>query len=96
MTSEEKLWIRNHRLKNAYWKNYFEHEHMEMGKRDFGNIKNMTIMIRDILDAKANRTHELRFSKNPHVAQLAKLAGLRSNGTKNKQQIIIEQIIKNI
>ncbi|MFZ2969935.1 MAG: hypothetical protein WA063_02200 [Minisyncoccia bacterium] len=87
---------KKYRIKNTSWIILFAHKDNGWNTEDLGSLQKITTMMRDILDAKANRTHELAFSKNPHVAQMARLAGLKLNGTKINLPMIVEKIIGNI
>lgn len=96
ISDEEEDWIKEHRIENALWKKYFLFKKDFATNGFFDNRKNAMIMIRDILDAKAKRKKENSFVKNPHLAQLSNIVGLKVNGKKINQKELENEIINKI
>jgi len=94
MSAEDEQWIKKHRMNNT-WNIYFL-DRSNGWREKVMSIKTAKTMSRDLLDAKKNRIIESPFSKNPHLAELSLMLGLKIIGKKiseaETKKIIVESI----
>lgn len=95
MSDEDEKWIKQHRTKNDLWNIFFLQR--ENGWREkAAGTKTAKTMSRDILDAKKNRIIEGPFSKNPHLAELSSMMGLKIAGKKMTEAKVKDLILSTI
>jgi hypothetical protein len=92
MSAEDEKWIKKYRMKNDIWNIFFLERNNGCRKKEI-DIKAAKMMSRDILDAKKNRITESPFSKNPHLAQLSLMIGLKITGLKMNESEIKDLIL---